>query len=437
MSDTVEHDEEKDDDPEVEVSLVMAAKLSKAAEELKAVLSIDEASFRILAPQAHSKARDYFVFEALDEVQKAVVEIFQTKELVGDETPDVDAALTRIVAESAGDGIALCQRKLMETLTDLIGFAATPDDAYFRDCLLHAQLAQQLAAQHDLLYFYGAESLNLAHQINGLATEIEALEVSDLDPSKAWHRWRPAPFELNKLAPGRVLASFSRRFDLALTLATDAERASLGFTYAQGFGRASANIHARPGGIEVGADIPSVNSDIKATIVIALSVLTRCQETLGSVPSGVNEWFRKLVANNESPGLIRQEQLHGNAVVGDIVMAYDRLAQVLEIAEGSTGYRSYRVRYLSRPPLPEISEDWHIAQHVKVVLDPERTRAMVKGQAETDPGRGTEKLLALSDPELMSAISKSIAAGEQAGANMSDAILAAAKGRRSASEIND
>jgi hypothetical protein len=176
--------------------------------------------------------------------------------------------------------------------------------------------------------------------------------------------------------------------------------------------------------------MPSVNSDIKATIVIALSVLTRCQETVGIVPSGVNAWFSDLVENNEGPGLIRQEQLHGSAAVGDIVMAYDRLAQVLEIAEGSTGYRSYRVRYLSRPPLTEISEDWHIAQHVKVVLDPARTRAMVEGQVGADPGQGTEKLLALSDPELMSAIGESIAAGEQAGANMSEAILAAAKERR-------
>ena len=435
MSEAVEPDEEKRDDPEV--SLVMAAKLSRAANELKEELSINEASFRILAPQAHSKARDYFVFEALDEVQKAVVEIFQTQELVGGETPEPDDALTRIVAESAGDGIALCQRKLMETLADLIGFAATPEDAYFRDCLLHAQLAQQLAAQHDLLHFYGAKSLNLAHQIDGLTTEIEALEVNDLDPGKAWYRWRLAPFEPSKLAPGRVSASFSRRFELALTLATDAERASLGFTYAQGFGRTSANIHAHPGGLELGADMPSVNSDIKATIVIALSVLTRCQETVGIVPSGVNAWFSDLVANNEGPGLIQQEQLHGSAAVGDIVMAYDRLAQVLEIAEGSTGYRSFRVRYLSQPPLPEIPEDWHIAQHVKVVLDPERTRAMVEGQASADPGRGTEKLLALSEHELMSAIGESIAAGEQAGANMSEAILAAAKERRTASEIND
>jgi hypothetical protein len=435
VSETIKPDEEKRDDSEV--SLVMAAKLSRAADELKEALSIDETSFRILAPQTHSKARDYFVFEALDEVQKAVIEVFQTQELVGGETPDPDAALTRIVAESAGDGIALCQRKLMETLTDLIGFETTPEDAYFRDCLLHAQLAQQLAAQSDLLHFYGAESLNLAHQIDGLATEIEALEGSDLDPSRAWHRWRLAPFELSKLAPGRVLASFSRRFDLALTLATDAERASLGFTYAQGFGRTSANIHARPGGLELGADMPSVNSDIKATIVIALSVLTRCQETVGILPSGVNAWFSDLVANNEGPGLVQQEQLHGSAAVGDIVMAYDRLAQVLEIAEGSIGYRSYRVRYLSRPPLPEIPEDWHIAQHVKVVLDPERTRAMVEGQAGTDSDRGTEKLLALPDPALMSAIGKSIAAGEQAGANMSEAILAAAKERRSANEIND
>lgn len=411
---------------ESRIPATMAAKLNRAAEELKATLSIDEGSFRILAPQAHSCSCDYFVFEALDELQKAMVGVIQALELLSGEKPDPEEAFTRIAAESTGDGLALWQRKLIEMLANLIGFSATPEDAYFRDCLLHAQLDQQLSGQRDLVRFYGAESCNLAHQIAEVAAEVEALEAAGLNPGKAWYRRHQAPFELKKVRPGIVLASFARRFDHALSIATDAERAGLGFSYASGFGQASASVHARPGGLELVVDLSSVMSDVKGLIAIGLSVLIRCQVIIGKVPGGENEWFRDLSANIDGPTFFLQNELRGNAAVGDIVMAHDVLAQVLEIAEGSTGYRSYRVRYLSQSLLPEIPEDWHVAQHVKVVLNPRLTRQMVEEQAANRQDRGFERLLLLSDEKLMAAIGESIAKSEQAGIGIREAILAAA-----------
>jgi hypothetical protein len=73
-----DHSPAEGDDPaeegvDRESVLAMAAKLNRAAEDLKEELSIDEAAFRLLAPQAHRSSRDHFVFEALDEIQKAVV----------------------------------------------------------------------------------------------------------------------------------------------------------------------------------------------------------------------------------------------------------------------------------------------------------------------------------------------------------------------------
>ena len=413
-----------------ELSLRMAAKLSRAAEELKGALSVGEEDFRLLTMEAHGSSRDFFVFEALDEVQKAVVAVLQTHELLEGEEPDPQEAFTRIVFESGAEGLALRQRKLIETLADVVGFAATPEDAYFRDYLLHVELDRQLSAQRNLLRFYGAESLNLAHQIDRVASSVEALEADGLDTSAAWYRRRRDAFDLAELAPGRVIASFARRFDHALALATDDERAGLGFSYGQGFGRTSDSVHARPGDLELLADAPSLASDITVTVAISLSVLTRCQETVGMVPTGENEWLHNIVANNEGPSLILQNQLRGKAEVGDIVMAADMLAQVLEIAEGSTGYRSYRVRYLSSPPLADVPEDWHIAQHVRLVLDPRRTREMVRKQAHKHHDRGQGKLLEFSDAQLMEAIGEAIAMAEKTGAGMREAILAEVARRR-------
>jgi hypothetical protein len=413
---------EEDDDRES--VLVMAAKLNRAAEDLKGELSIDEAAFRVAAPQAHGSSRDYFVFEALDEIQKAVVSVFQCHELVSDEPPDPGEGFTRVVAESVADESALRQRKLIETLADLIGFVATPQEGHYRDCLLHAQLDGLLAAQRDLLREYGAESRNLAHQIGELAAEIEGLEAVGLDPTLAWYRRRAAAFELSRMRPGMVMASFAWRFDHAVPLASDTERAALGFSYSQGFGRRSDKLHARPGPLESTVDMLAAAAGLNATIAIALPVLVRCQKTIDGVPAGENRWLRDIDGENDLPGRFRRKDMRGTAVVGDIVMAAGELAQVTEIAEGRNGYRSYLVRYLSDPPLPEIPEDWHVAQQVKVVIDRRRARAMVSAQAAARPGRGIEKLLELEDERLLGAIGESIAAGEAAGAGMRDAILA-------------
>lgn len=54
--------------------------------------------------------------------------------------------------------------------------------------------------------------------------------------------------------------------------------------------------------------------------------------------------------------------------VGDIVFAYgDDLCQIMERAQSKYGYTSYRVKYLTRPPLPEVKEDWFPAQYIRLV----------------------------------------------------------------------
>jgi hypothetical protein len=227
-----------------------------------------------------------------------------------------------------------------------------------------------------------------------------------------------------------VMASFAWRFDHAIPLASDTEWAALGFSYLRGFGRRSGKLHARPGPLELLVDMPTAAADLNATIAIALSVLIRCQKTIDQVPAGENRWLRRIDGENDLPGRFRREDMRGKAAVGDIVMAADELAQVLEIAEGRNGYRSYLVSYLSGPPLPEIPEDWHVAQQVKVIIDRRRAREMVRSQAAGRPGRGIEKLLELDDERLLGAIGESIAAGEAAGAGMRmrDAILTQDRG---------
>jgi hypothetical protein len=414
-----EPSEEDADDPEV--ALIFAAHLSGAAEDLKETLSIDEPTFRLIAPQAHRSARDYFVFEALDELQKTTVVILSTQESLSGGGVHPTEALTRIVAESIGEWLALCQRRLIETLADLICFTATPEEAYFRDYVLHATLDGALVEQHDRETFYGAASENIAHQVDDLTAAIRELEGSGLDPALAWYRYRSLPLDPTKLRRGQVLASFSRRLDKALDLAEAAERVSLGLSYGQGFGRRSASIHARPGGHQRPPTIEGAVRQIGVTATIGLSVLLLCQRILGTVPDGANKQLHDLAAGNDVPADLLRRRMRGTAELGDIVLAADQLAQVIEVAKGRSEYRSYRVRYLSRPPLPEVPEDWHPAREVRVVIDPSRARQMVAGSVHA------EILEAQDDAQLMDLMAGSVADIEGAGLSLRDAILESAR----------
>lgn len=92
----------------------MAAGTRQAAEELKAVLSVDESGFRYVATQAHSNARDYFLFDCLDEIEKAMLVVFEVLDQVSGPELDPKEAFTRIAAEQGHDEVALWRRKLIE-----------------------------------------------------------------------------------------------------------------------------------------------------------------------------------------------------------------------------------------------------------------------------------------------------------------------------------
>jgi hypothetical protein len=418
---------EKPREGETKEAEVMVAKIHRAAEELKAELSVDESSFRWIAPQTHRSARDYIVFEALDELQKMAMAALQSFEFCSGDEPDDDAAVTRLAAESVSDWMSLVQRKLIETLADLICLGQTSGDLYYRDFLLHAQLDHMLAGQLDLKKFYGSESSNLAHQIDEVTSEISALEAEGLEPSEAWYRKRQQSFDASKAKAGQLFASFGLRLNRALGLASDDEKAALGFSYGAGFGRASVGLHARPGPIDTAATLETARSSINQAIITGLSVLIRCQKVVDSTPEGENSWLRGVVDNNEGPTQLLETGLSGRAELGNIVMASGYLAQILEIAEGPLGYQSYRVRYLSKAPLPEIPEDWHRAQEVRLVLNPPRIREMLR-QSEKHPDEAIAKLLSMDDTRLQDVFAESVAATDQAtNGGLKEATLAQAR----------
>jgi hypothetical protein len=401
-----------------------AAQLNRAAEDLKAELTVDEAGFRWVGVQAHSNARDFVVFEALDEIQKASLALLQFAELISG--PDLDPAepFTRIVGEQVQDEIALWQRKMIELLADLVGFSATQDEAYFRDFLLLAQLEGATAAQRDQEKFYGSTCRNYQHQIDELCREIAVLEAGQLDPTKAWYRKPKRPLDPTKLRPGNLLSSFASRHEHAMPLATASEQGALGYTYGAGFGRVSRHVHVRPGLTGEVATAREMRSGLLVLVVIALNLLARCQETVGNVPDGPNRQLRMSLDGSDA-ATIGDTRLRGRADVGDLVVVADKVGRVRQVTAGPYDYESYLVRYLTRPFIPAIPEDWHTASEVARLYSPASIRAEIQqtilsGKASAEAGR---KLLSLPDAELVEHYGASVATVWESGVGLREDIL--------------
>lgn len=402
---------------------ILTAQLSRAAHELKDNLSVDEVGFRHIAVQAHPNERDYVVFEALDEVEKMVLSVFQGLELLSGDELDPKDPFIRIGGEYLSDETSLWQRKMIELLVDLIGFSATPGTEYFRDYLLLVQLDGVTAAQRDQREYYGSESANYQEQIDEPCDGIAALEKAGLDPRVAWYRKRQAPFDPAKAAAGQMLSSFGSRLRHAMPLATATEQGALGYSYGAGFGRTSVGIHARPGLSGPMYDTEELKAGLLVSVVIGINLLVRCQETIGSTPDGVNQSLRGSLGRSDPA--IGKTRLKGRAAAGDLVVVADKIGKVIEVREGEYGYESYLVRYLTKPFLPRIVEDWHIAQHVARLRTAQRVRNEI--QADADGGRIDPKaaavLLDLDDDKLIEYYGQGMANLWEAGVGLKEQIL--------------
>ncbi|HEX3173001.1 MAG TPA: hypothetical protein VHQ43_02130 [Solirubrobacterales bacterium] len=323
-----EEREIEDDSEEHDVALASLRKIFQAAEDLKDQPAVDEQSFSSVA---HTAPDDFFVFEALDEVQKMATGLLPLSGLAASAKGDDGDAVTRIIEESFVDQSALWQRKLAEVLADVICFRSTRSAEFFRDYLLLARLDQVLAAQEDQRTFWGAESANQRHQIQRLVSEIAELERDGLALDRAWYRQRRAPLPENPIA-GQLFTSFRKQLKNSLSLANESEKVALGLSYGSLFARTSASLHARPGRLGSGQG-RSPMGELQIPILIGINVLVGCQRLMGSVPGGHNEFFRTALDQNAEAEKLVGRLTKQRASPGDLVIAHGELCEVLDVAE--------------------------------------------------------------------------------------------------------
>ncbi len=96
--------------------------------------------------------------------------------------------------------------------------------------------------------------------------------------------------------------------------------------------------------------------------------------------------------------------------IGNIVLAYGNLAEVIDIRISSYGYRSYHVRYLAEKPMPHISEDWFPAYLVQLLYTKTQfiEKISIREKEGSIPAGTLDLMNELSEEELLGLIRESM-----------------------------
>lgn len=143
--------------------------------------------------------------------------------------------------------------------------------------------------------------------------------------------------------------------------------------------------------------------------LLNFAILNRCHAILGRPSTPILDRLYDSLQRSDASKLAHSATVR-DIKVGDFVLAYGDLAEVLEITKSAYAYRSYRVKYLAEKPKPEIQEDWFPARYVQLFHT--RARFFADLQREVDKGKVpqdvAERMGHLTEHEIQSILRASL-----------------------------
>lgn len=353
----------------------------RAAERLRKALPMDEAGYRRVGALLHSDARAYYLFGVLDEVTKASMAGMRWIDLLGDRPADAeegagpakapeeskaegDEHLDRLIFESVVDEQEMWGRKLTDILLDLILFSTTNDQEFYRLYLACKELDAYVGLQADFDEFFGCRSANVNRTIDRLLGEIGSIK-GRLDFDRAWFVVNGVDFQ-RRPRPGRCLRSARQRFILAQAVASPDLRLVLGGSYEMGYSSPSRSVHPNIGGPTRKFTQAEVEGNVDKVGLLALYVVVLAHDLGGIKPEGESAQMADALRRSEGPDRFRRS-FQRELEVGDIVFAYGDLCQIVEAVKSKHGNTSYKVRYLIRPAVPGVGEDWFPNRYIQLL----------------------------------------------------------------------
>lgn len=364
---------------------------------LRSKLKIDDNSYHFMWGPNTSAPRDYYLYSVFNETDKAGISMMMHSEFVRESKATHDPKkhednqrLSDNILQSKIDELTIWQRKMTEILIDLGGFRQANTEDYFRHFIVVHELSDKRKAQKDFRTFYNCKNKNLDDQIIELEQKAAQL-ATKLDPKKCWY---VKPNNQGHITTG--LMGFEGRFKSVFQKMKDVEKAVLR-TYGTSFGRQSDMLH--PSTISKGKHKPLNLDDVDLHIVrigiLSLHVISAAKDLLRiHNVKGFLKTVADLAKKNEYPVTLFKKQTSPKIEVGDFVIAYSDLAEVTNVIKSDYGYKSFKVKYLEKPPMPNIPEDTFTAEYVHLLyrkkdldeamrktikqIEPERKRISVK-----------------------------------------------------------
>lgn len=349
----------------------------KSVAELRKHLDPNSIDTGRIYPLYIPKARDYVISGMMNEVEKAAISSMLTSnfilesnaQVITDEQRKEQEKMKAEMPELEGniyqsriDEMVLWERKLTEQLVDIVGFRHVRKDDYYRHYALLREMERLEKISSDFKHYHGAENKNIEHQLTDLKNEADEL-LAKLDPVKCWY----VEAASSKKNARYKIASFKLRLDRVLPWMTPNQRLMAGISYGE-YSVQSSNLH--PGQAKIKDEKPTMkaldNHFMRVTMLSAEVVIGAMDAMSMHNKKG---WLGNLAKANKAntyPATLIDKLTKPGIEKGDFVLAYGDLAEVVKVNKTTFGYRSFRVRYLERAPIPSIPIDEMPARYVKL-----------------------------------------------------------------------
>ena len=341
----------------------------KGGARLRERLKIGEDSFSLIYGPNASNPKKYYLNGVLNEVEKAGMAMMYTADFVIESKkkpdPEVKDATGFRISNNAIqikiDELTLSERKLTETLIDLVGFRRVNSSDYYRHYVVLHELDAKKKVLNDMHEFSGVKNKNLSYQIAELEQQADAL-ATKLDPAKCWY----AKTKSGNLT--RNISSFRDRFKAVYPHMREYEKAVL-YTYGASFGRQSDLLHSGKPVDRRKLTVSNIGTHIGRIGILATHVLNAAKD-LGRIHNvkGPLKTIADVTKKNEYPIKLFRQKTKPPISKGDfVVTVWGDLGQVTKVLRSKYGFKAFRVKFLDKLPLPGIPVDDFPAENIRLL----------------------------------------------------------------------
>lgn len=316
----------------------------KGTKSIRDALKISEDHYLMISPLGTSSPRDYYLYAAMDEVEKAGMALMTNAEMLSSDPVKEDDRISRNLYQQTIDGQMLWLRKMAEVLAELILFSTTNSEEYYKHYIYVRELVRVRAAISDSETTYGSAPKNYKEQEVRLSSQIVELEQKSVDIKKCWY------LKSGKNGTEKQqLSSYAERFKNAFSIASEQQIVAMGISYHSGYGNFSDHIHFSIGRPHSRQELDkSVKRNLAGIGIIAANIIIQSSSLLGDTQVTGYATFLSKAFNSGSTHVpeLGSRLVKPEIKVNDYAIANGDLVQIMEVIEGKHGFRSFKVKYL-------------------------------------------------------------------------------------------